>query len=72
MVEQRSGAEDSATTQLVAVELQTKFANTKLCTLSTATFSAACEAGEATTCTLSVAYGLGATRRSSVAFSDSS
>ena len=33
--------------------------------------SAPCEAGEATTCTLSVAHGLGATRRSSGAFSAS-
>ena len=35
----------------------------ELCTLSPPTSSAACEPGEATTCTLSVAHGLGSTRR---------
>ena len=47
------------------------FSARKLCTLIPPPSSAPCEAGEATTCTLSVAHGLGATRRSSGAFSAS-
>ena len=45
------------------------FTSTKLCTVSLPTSGAPCEPGEATTCTLSVAYGLGATRRASGACS---
>ena len=45
--------------------LQKNARGAKLCTLSPPTSSAACEAGEATTCTLSVAHEMGATRRSS-------
>ena len=38
-----------------------KFTSTKLRTVSPPTSSATCEPGEATTCTRSVAYGLGTT-----------
>ena len=41
----------------------------KLCTLTAPTSGAACEPGEATTCTLSEGHRLGATRRSSGACS---
>ena len=45
------------------------FEGEKLCTVTSPISSAACEPGEATTCTPSVAYGVGATRRPSGACS---
>ena len=43
--------------------MEHKLRGEKLCTLSGPASGAPCEPGEATTCTLSVAHGLGATRR---------
>ena len=66
---QQPPASASALPKRHVVPTPRKFCGAKLGTVSPATFSAVFQAGEAATWTPSVAYGVGATRRSSLACS---